>query len=39
VFEGIIYETRANPESMCYGSLYSLDVDGMSDLFESLAWY
>ena len=34
---GITHETRAILESMCYGGLCSLDVDGMWDLFESLA--
>jgi len=24
---------------MCYGGLYSLNVDDMWDLFKSLAWY
>ena len=37
--QGITNETRAILKSMCYGSLCSLDVDDMWDLFESLAWY
>jgi len=34
VLKGITHETRATLESMCYGSLCSLNVDDMSDLFE-----
>jgi len=29
VLEGITHETRATLESMCYGGMYSLDVDAM----------
>ena len=36
---GIIHETRATLESMCYGGLCSLNADDMRDLFESLASY
>jgi len=39
VLEGITHETRATLESMCYGNLYSLDVDDIWGLFESFAWY
>ena len=37
VLDGIIYDTRATLESMCYGGVYYLSVDDMWDLFESLA--
>jgi len=39
VLEGITHETLATLESVCYGGLYSLNVDDMWDLFESLASY
>jgi len=39
VLEGITHETRATLESMCCGGLFSLNVDDMWDLFESLASY
>jgi len=37
VLEGITHETQAILESLCYGGLYSLNVDDMWDLFEYLA--
>jgi len=39
VLEEITPETQAILESMCYGGLCSLHVDGVWDLFESLAWH
>ena len=39
VLKGITYETRAALESMCHGSMCSLDFNDICDLFEFLAWY
>ena len=39
MLEAITYETEAILKSTYYGGLSSLNVDGMRDLFESLASY
>ena len=39
VLEEITRETRATLESMGYSGMFSLNVDGMRDLFESFAWH
>ena len=39
VLESIMHETLATSESMCYGGLCSLTIDGIWNLFEFLSSY
>jgi len=39
VLEGVVNETRATFESMCYGCMCYLNVDDIWGLFKSLSWY